>query len=171
MDHKISVSFTVFVLLLGLSGYSISNASSINNVDPLYGSHTMKLAFAESHNSDGESEDEDHDEQESESEGEDTEDEESEEIDEETESEDSDERDSEEDANKAISDAEDEIKKSQEKIAEAKEKGKITSASEACVRRSFKVNWKKQSKISNPGFSKWLKNLLTRQKTWHQMHE
>ncbi|WP_157832532.1 hypothetical protein [Candidatus Nitrosotenuis chungbukensis] len=133
MDHKISVSFTVFVLLLGLSGYSISNASSINNVDPLYGSHTMKLAFAESHNSDGESEDEDHDEQESESEGEDTEDEESEEIDEETESEDSDERDSEEDANKAISDAEDEIKKSQEKIAEAKEKGKITSASEAVL--------------------------------------
>jgi len=92
----------------------------------------MKLAFAESHNSGGESEDEDHDEQESELE-EETEDEELEEIDEETESEDSDGHDSEKDANKAIADAEDEIKRAQEKIAEAKEKGKVTSASEVAL--------------------------------------
>jgi len=126
----------MFVLLLGLSGYSISNASNVNNVDPLSGSHIVNLAFAESHNSDGESEDEDNDEQQSELE-EETEDgeidEELEDIDEETESEGSDGHDSEKDANKAIADAEDEIKRAQEKIVDAKEKGKVTSASEVAL--------------------------------------
>lgn len=121
LNHKISASFTLFVLLLGLSGYSVSNASSINNVDYLSESNIVKIAFAESHNSDGESEDEDRDEQESESEGEDTGDEESEEIDEETESEYSDERDSEEDTDKAIANAEDEIEEADEEEIEEQE--------------------------------------------------